>query len=57
MFGLYGFAPDAMGKPAIGSVTWALVLGFLLILTGFVMAWAFARKSIQVGRDGRTRDR
>jgi uncharacterized membrane protein (DUF485 family) len=47
VFGLYGFAPDAMGKPAIGSVTWALVLGFGLILTSFAMAWVFARKSIQ----------
>ena len=47
VFGLYGFAPDAMGEPAIGSVTWALVLGFVLILLSFVMAWVFARKSIK----------
>lgn len=45
VFGLYGFAPDAMGKPAIGSVTWALVLGFGLVLLSFVMAIAFARAS------------
>jgi uncharacterized membrane protein (DUF485 family) len=45
VFGLYGFAPDAMGKPAIGSVTWALVLGFVLIALTWVMAFLFARKS------------
>ena len=27
VMGLYGFAPDAMGEPAIGSITWALLLG------------------------------
>ena len=26
VMGLYGFAPDAMGEPAIGSITWALLL-------------------------------
>jgi uncharacterized membrane protein (DUF485 family) len=45
VFGLYGFAPDAMGKPAVGSVTWALVLGFALVALSFVMAIAFARAS------------
>jgi uncharacterized membrane protein (DUF485 family) len=45
VFGLYGFAPDAMGKPAIGSITWALVLGFALVAFSFVMAIAFARAS------------
>ena len=45
VFGLYGFAPDAMGEPAVGSVTWALVLGFGLVLLSFVMAAAFARAS------------
>jgi uncharacterized membrane protein (DUF485 family) len=45
VFGLYGFAPDAMGKPAIGSVTWALLLGFALVAFSFVMATAFARAS------------
>ncbi len=45
VFGLYGFAPDAMGEPAIGSVTWALLLGFGLVLLSFAMAVAFARAS------------
>jgi uncharacterized membrane protein (DUF485 family) len=42
---LYGFAPDAMGKPAIGSITWALVAGAGLIFLTFAMAWAYARKA------------
>jgi uncharacterized membrane protein (DUF485 family) len=46
-FGLIGFAPDAMGKTAIGSVTWALLLGFGLIAFTFAMAWVFARRSVQ----------
>jgi uncharacterized membrane protein (DUF485 family) len=45
VMGLYGFAPDAMGKPAIGSITWALVSGAGLVLLTFVMAWAYARKA------------
>jgi uncharacterized membrane protein (DUF485 family) len=45
VFGLYGLAPDAMGKPAIGSVTWALVLGFGLVVLSFAMAVVFARAS------------
>ncbi len=45
VFGLYGFAPDAMGEPAIGSVTWALVLGFALVGLSFLMALVFARAS------------
>jgi uncharacterized membrane protein (DUF485 family) len=45
VMGLYGWAPDAMGKPAIGSVTWALLSGAGLILLTFVMAWAYARKA------------
>ena len=44
---LYGFAPDAMGKPAIGSVTWALLSGTGLVLLTFVMAWAYARRANQ----------
>jgi uncharacterized membrane protein (DUF485 family) len=45
VFGLYGFAPDAMGKAAIGSLTWALVLGLLLVVVAFAMAYAYTRKS------------
>ena len=45
VMGLYGWAPDAMGKPAIGSVTWALLSGAALVLLTFVMAWAYARKA------------
>jgi uncharacterized membrane protein (DUF485 family) len=47
VMGLYGFAPDAMGKPAIGSITWALLSGTGLVLLTFVMAWAYARKANQ----------
>ena len=42
---LYGFAPDTMGKPAIGSITWALLSGAALIVLTFVMAWAYAVKA------------
>ena len=42
---LYGFAPDAMGKPALGSITWALLTGAGLIVVTFVMAWAYAHKA------------
>ncbi len=45
VMGLYGFAPDAMGKPAIGSITWALLSGAGLIFLTFVLAWAYARKA------------
>ena len=45
VMGLYGFAPDAMGEPAIGSITWALLSGAGLVLLTFVMAWAYARKA------------
>jgi len=45
VMGLYGWAPDAMGKPAIGSITWALLSGTALVLLTFVMAWAYARKA------------
>ena len=47
VMGLYGFAPDAMGEPAIGSITWALLSGTALILLTFVLAWAYARKARQ----------
>jgi len=45
VMGLYGWAPDAMGKPAIGSITWALLSGTALVLLTFVMAWAYARRA------------
>ena len=44
VMGLLGFAPDAMGEPAIGSVSWALVSGTGLVFLTFVMAWAYARR-------------
>ena len=44
-FGLYGFAPDAMGEPAIGSLTWALVLGLALVALTFALAFAYTRKA------------
>ena len=47
VMGLYGWAPDAMGKPAIGSVTWALVSGAGLVFLTFALAWAYARKAKQ----------
>lgn len=45
VMGLLGFAPDAMGEPAIGSVTWALVAGTGLVFLTFFMAWAYARQA------------
>ncbi len=45
VMGLDGFAPDAMGRQAIGSITWALLSGAGLVLLTFVMAWAYARKA------------
>ena len=45
VFGLYGFAPDTMGEAAIGSLTWALVAGLLLVVVAFAMAYAYTRKS------------
>jgi uncharacterized membrane protein (DUF485 family) len=47
VFGLYGFAPDAMGEAAVGSLTWALLLGLALVALTFVMAYAYVRKSRQ----------
>jgi uncharacterized membrane protein (DUF485 family) len=47
VMGLYGWAPDAMGEPAIGSITWALLSGAALILLTFALAWAYARKARQ----------
>ena len=47
VMGLYGWAPEAMGKPAIGSITWALLSGAGLVVLTFVMAWAYARKARQ----------
>ena len=43
--GLFGFAPDAMGEPAIGSITWALLVGTALVLLTFVMALAYSHKA------------
>jgi uncharacterized membrane protein (DUF485 family) len=45
VMGLYGWAPDAMGEPAIGSITWALLSGAGLIFLTFALAWAYARKA------------
>jgi uncharacterized membrane protein (DUF485 family) len=45
VMGLYGWAPEAMGKPAIGSITWALLSGAGLVVLTFVMAIAYARKA------------
>jgi uncharacterized membrane protein (DUF485 family) len=47
VMGLYGWAPEAMGEPAIGSITWALLSGAALILLTFVLAWAYSRKARQ----------
>jgi uncharacterized membrane protein (DUF485 family) len=45
VMGLYGWAPDAMGETAFGSVTWALVSGAGLVVLTFIMAWAYAHKA------------
>ena len=45
--GLFGFAPDAMGEPAIGSITWALLVGTVLVVLTFVMALAYSHKAKQ----------
>jgi uncharacterized membrane protein (DUF485 family) len=45
VMGLYGWAPDTMGKDAIGSVTWALLSGAGLIVLTFVMALVYERKA------------
>lgn len=45
VMGLYGFAPDAMGKPALGSITWALLSGAGLVFLTFILAIAYSRKS------------
>jgi uncharacterized membrane protein (DUF485 family) len=42
VMGLYGWAPETMGKAAIGSVTWALLAGAGLVVLTFIMAWAYA---------------
>ena len=42
---LLGFAPDTMGKDAIGSVTWALVAGTALVVLTFIMALVYERKA------------
>ena len=45
VMGLYGFAPDAMGKPALGSITWALLSGAGLVFLTFALAIAYARRA------------
>jgi uncharacterized membrane protein (DUF485 family) len=45
LMALLGFAPDAMGKPAIGQLTWALLGGIAVVLLTFGMAIAYARRS------------
>lgn len=47
VMGLYGWAPDAMGEPAIGSITWALLSGAGLVILTFVMAIAYSRKATE----------
>jgi len=47
LMALLGFAPDAMGEPAIGSITWALLAGAALVVLTFVMAVAYSRKARQ----------
>jgi uncharacterized membrane protein (DUF485 family) len=47
VMGLYGWAPDAMGEPAIGSITWALLSGAALVILTFAMAIAYSRKARQ----------
>ena len=47
VMGLYGWAPDVMGEPAIGSITWALLVGTVLVLLTFVMALAYSHKAKQ----------
>jgi len=42
---LIAYAGDTLGKPAVGSVTWALLLGLSMVLVTFVMAALYARKS------------
>ena len=44
---LFGFAPDAMGEPAIGSITWALLVGAALVVLTFAMALAYSHKAKQ----------
>src|SRR4051794_29542945 len=45
VMGLYGFAPDAMGKPAIGSITWALLSGGGVVFLTFALAIASSRRA------------
>lgn len=45
VMGLYGWAPETMGKDAFGSVTWALLSGAALVVLTFVMAIAYERKA------------
>ena len=45
VMGLYGLAPDAMGKPAIGSITWALLSGAGLVFLTFALAIAYSSRA------------
>ena len=42
---LIAYAGDTLSKPALGSVTWALLLGLSMVVVTFVMAALYARKS------------
>jgi uncharacterized membrane protein (DUF485 family) len=55
--GLAAFAPQTMGRPAIGGVNLAITYGLALILGAFVVAalymWACARNArLYGGREG-----
>ena len=42
---LLAFAPDAMGKTPVGSVSWALLLGMSLVVLAIAMAFLHARRA------------
>ncbi|MEA2442839.1 MAG: hypothetical protein QOJ12_131 [Thermoleophilales bacterium] len=44
---LLAWAPDAMAKHVLGSVSVALLLGASVVFLTFVMAWLYTRKSAQ----------
>ena len=47
VMGLFGWSPETMGEPAIGSITWALLAGTFLVLLTFALAIAYSRKARQ----------
>jgi uncharacterized membrane protein (DUF485 family) len=47
VMGLFGWSPETMGEPAIGSITWALLSGAGLVILTFAMAIAYSRKARQ----------